>query len=70
MSTYLFTWAVGAFGYIEAFTERSYDKGRLPVRIYTTKGLEGQARFALGYAWKIVDLLSEVSTVSWINATT
>ena len=60
MSTYLFTWAVGDFGFVEALTERLYNKGRLPIRIYTTKGLEQQAQFALGYAGRIVDSLSEV----------
>jgi aminopeptidase N len=62
MSTYLYTWAFGDFGYVEAETERRYNGKRLPVRVYTTKGLEEQGRYALEHAWKIIDLLSEVST--------
>ena len=64
MSTYLYTWAVGDFGYVEAETERRYSGRRLPVRVYTTKGLEEQGRYALEHAWKIIDLLSEVRTSS------
>ena len=70
MSTYLFTWAFGDFSYIEAKTERKYKGQQLPVRVYTTKGLEEQGRYALDHAWRIIDLLSEVSnstseTASW-----
>jgi aminopeptidase N len=62
MSTYLFTWAVGDLAYAEAHTMRVYGKQSLPVRLYTTKGLEEQGSFALAYAWRIIDLLSGVST--------
>ncbi|KAK6402629.1 hypothetical protein LTR81_022350 [Elasticomyces elasticus] len=61
MSTYLYTWAVGDFGYVEAKTERKYNGKPLPVRVYTTKGLEEQGRYALEHAWKIIDLLSEAT---------
>lgn len=67
MSTYLYTWAVGDFGYVEAETERSYAGRRLPVRVYTTKGLEEQGRYALEHAWKIIDSLSEVSSLSQLT---
>ena len=63
MSTYLYTWAFGDFAYVEAETEKKYNGKRLPVRVYTTKGLEEQGRYALEHAWKIIDLLSEVSTL-------
>ncbi|KAK6401076.1 hypothetical protein LTR81_023729 [Elasticomyces elasticus] len=59
MSTYLYTWAVGDFEYVEAKTERKYNGKPLRVRVYTTKSLEEQGRYALEHAWKIIDLLSE-----------
>lgn len=61
MSTYLYAWAFGDFEYVEAHTARSYNGKKLPVRVYTTRGLKEQGRFALDHAWKIVDLFSEVS---------
>ena len=39
MSTYLLTWAVGDFEWIEDFTKRTYGGKNLPVRVYTTKGI-------------------------------
>ncbi|KAK5123334.1 hypothetical protein LTR85_002765 [Meristemomyces frigidus] len=65
MSTYLYTWAVGDFGYVEAETERRYTGKRLPVRVHTTKGLEEQGRYALEHAWKIIDLLSELFQIDY-----
>ena len=60
MSTYLLAWAVGDFEYVEAFTERRYEGGRqLPVRVYTTRGLKEQGRWALEHAPKIIDYFSE-----------
>ena len=38
MSTYLLSWAVGDFEFIEDFTKRTYNCKHLPVRVYTTKG--------------------------------
>lgn len=61
MSTYLFAWAVGDFEYVEAHTERKYNGKFLPVRVYTTRGMKEQGRFALENAWKIIDLFSEVN---------
>lgn len=61
MSTYLYAWACGDFEYIEAFTDREYPgRGKLPVRVYTTRGLVEQGRFALENCRKIVDYFSEV----------
>ena len=60
MSTYLLAWAIGDFEFIEGFTERSYGGRKLPVRVYTTKGLKEQGRFALANATQIVDYFSEV----------
>ncbi|RDW62077.1 peptidase M1 alanine aminopeptidase A4 hydrolase [Coleophoma cylindrospora] len=65
MSTYLYTWAFGNFGYVEAETERRYNGKRLPVRVYTTKGLEEQGRYALEHAWKFIDLLSEIFQIDY-----
>ncbi|KAL8829119.1 MAG: hypothetical protein Q9170_006309 [Blastenia crenularia] len=60
MSTYLLAWAIGDFGYVEDLTQRKYNGKPMPVRIYTTKGLEEQARFGLKNAAQFVDYLSEV----------
>lgn len=61
MSTYLLAWACGEFDYVEDFTDREYvGRGKLPVRVYTTKGLANQGRFALKNAKKIVDYFSEI----------
>ena len=60
MSTYLLAWAVGDFEYVEDFTRRKYNGKNLPVRVYTTKGLKDQGRFALENAHQIVDYFSEV----------
>jgi aminopeptidase N len=60
MSTYLYAWAFGDFEYVEAETARRYNGKKLPVRVYTTKGLKEDARWALDNAWKIIDLFSEV----------
>lgn len=59
MSTYLLAWAVGDFEYVEAFTERKYGGKQLPVRVYTTRGLKEQGRWALEHAPKIIDYFSE-----------
>lgn len=66
MSTYLLAWAVGDFEYVEAFTERRYGGGkRLPVRVYTTRGLKEQGRWALEHAAKIVDYFSDVFGIEY-----
>ena len=59
MSTYLVAWAVGDFEYIEAFTDREYGGKKLPIRVYTTRGLKEQGRWALEHAPKIIDFFSE-----------
>lgn len=59
MSTYLLAWAIGDFEYVEALTTRTYSAGRVPVRIYTTKGLTKYAQFALKDACDTLDLFSE-----------
>jgi len=61
MSTYLLAWAIGDFEYVEAFTKRKYNGKSLPVRVYTTRGLKDQGRFALENCHQIVDYFSEVS---------
>lgn len=59
MSTYLLAWAIGDFEYVEAFTNRKYNGKEIPVRVYTTRGLKEQGRFALEHAPKTIDLFSE-----------
>ncbi|EEP79230.1 GTP-binding protein ypt1 [Uncinocarpus reesii 1704] len=65
MSTYLLAWAVGDFEYVEAYTERKYNGAPIPVRVYTTRGLKEQARFALDCAHKTVDYFSEVFEIDY-----
>ncbi|KAK4166965.1 peptidase family M1-domain-containing protein [Cladorrhinum sp. PSN259] len=59
MSTYLLAWAVGDFEHIEAFTDREYNGKKIPVRVYTTRGLKEQGQWALQHAPKIIDYFSE-----------
>ncbi|KAK1760223.1 mitochondrial aminopeptidase 2 [Echria macrotheca] len=59
MSTYLLAWAVGDFEYVEAFTDRHYNGKKIPVRVYTTRGLKEQGRWALQHAPKIIDYFTE-----------
>ncbi|KAJ9288246.1 hypothetical protein DTO280E4_6045 [Paecilomyces variotii] len=65
MSTYLLAWAVGDFEYVEAFTQRKYKGASIPVRVYTTRGLKDQARFALECAHRTVDYFSEVFEIEY-----
>lgn len=66
MSTYLLAWAIGDFEYVETFTKRKYNGKNLPVRVYTTRGIKDQGRFALENCHQIVDYFSEVSSPSAI----
>lgn len=61
----LLAWAVGDFDYVEAMTQRKYKGKSIPVRVYTTKGLKEQARFALECAHRTVDYFSEVFEVEY-----
>jgi aminopeptidase N len=65
MSTYLLAWAVGDFEYVEDFTKRQYNGQRLPVRVYTTKGLKDQGRYALEHAHQIIDYFSEIFKIDY-----
>ncbi|KAJ6439475.1 aminopeptidase [Purpureocillium lavendulum] len=65
MSTYLLAWAVGDFEYVEAHTERRYNGKQLPVRVYTTRGLKEQGRWALEHAPKIIDFFSEIFDIDY-----
>ncbi|KAJ5404074.1 Alanine/arginine aminopeptidase [Penicillium cosmopolitanum] len=65
MSTYLLAWAVGDFEYVEAMTERKYKGKSIPVRVYTTRGLKDQARFALECAHRTVDYFSEIFEIEY-----
>ncbi|RDA84820.1 hypothetical protein CP532_3164 [Ophiocordyceps camponoti-leonardi (nom. inval.)] len=65
MSTYLLAWAVGDFEYVEALTDRRYNGKRLPVRVYATRGLAEQGRWALEHANKIIDFYSEVFAIDY-----
>ncbi|KAK9353172.1 peptidase family M1-domain-containing protein [Lipomyces doorenjongii] len=66
MSTYLLAWACGDFEYVEAFTDRLYNGKKVPVRVYTTKGIVKQGEFALENAYKIVDYFSEIFDIDYV----
>lgn len=65
MSTYLLAWAFGDFEYVEDFTKRKYEGKNLPVRVYTTRGLKEQGRFALEHAHQTVDYFSEIFRIDY-----
>ncbi|KAH6695165.1 peptidase family M1 [Plectosphaerella plurivora] len=65
MSTYLLAWAIGDFEYVEAFTDRKYNGKQLPVRVYTTRGLKEQGRYALWHAPKIIDFFSDIFGIEY-----
>jgi aminopeptidase N len=65
MSTYLAAWAIGDFEYVEGFTERKYNGKPLPVRVYTTRGLKEQGRFALEHAHKTLDYFSDIFGIEY-----
>lgn len=65
MSTYLLAWAVGDFEYVEAFTKRKYNGKSMPVRVYTTRGLKEQGRYALEHAHQTVDYFSEIFRIDY-----
>jgi aminopeptidase N len=65
MSTYLLAWAVGDFEYVEAFTKRKYNGKNMPVRVYTTRGLKEQGRYALEHAHQTVDYFSEIFGIDY-----
>lgn len=61
----LLAWAVGDFEYVEAMTQRKYQGKSIPVRVYTTRGLKDQARFALECAHRTVDYFSEIFEIEY-----
>jgi aminopeptidase N len=65
MSTYLLAWAVGDFEYVEQLTDRRYNGKQIPVRVYTTRGLKEQGRWALEHAPKIIDFFSEIFDIDY-----
>ncbi|KAL8819431.1 MAG: hypothetical protein Q9191_007739 [Dirinaria sp. TL-2023a] len=65
MSTYLLAWAFGDFEYVEGSTQREYHGKKLPVRVYTTRGLKDQGRWALENAGKVVDYFSEIFHIDY-----
>ncbi|KAK4938387.1 hypothetical protein LTR10_021186 [Elasticomyces elasticus] len=65
MSTYLAAWAIGDFEYVEDFTARKYNGKNIPVRVYTTRGLKEQGRFALEHAHKTLDYFSDVFGIEY-----
>jgi hypothetical protein len=60
-----FSWAIGDFEYVEDFTKRKYNGKPLPVRVYTTRGLKEQGRYALEHAHQIIDYFSEIFDIDY-----
>ncbi|KAJ3359428.1 Aminopeptidase 2 mitochondrial [Allomyces javanicus] len=62
MSTYLLALAVGDFEYIQAKTAPNCPAlpNQVTVRVYTTRGLSNQGKFALGCAVRILEYFSAV----------
>src|ERR1019366_247502 len=48
------------FEIVEDFTKRKYNGKNMPVRVYTTRGLKEQGRWALLNCHQVVDYFSEV----------
>lgn len=46
-------------------TQRKYNGASIPVRVYTTRGLKEQARFALECAHRTVDYFSELFGIDY-----
>ena len=67
MSTYLLAWAFGNFEYVEDFTRRKYNGKSLPVRVYTTRGLKEQGRFALENCHQVVDYFSQIFKIDYVR---
>ena len=65
MSTYLLCWAFGDFEYVEDFTRREYKGKHLPVRVYTTRGLKEQGRYALENAHQVIDYFSKIFKIDY-----
>lgn len=65
MSTYLLAWAFGDFDFVEGFTQRKYQGKQLPCRVYTTRGLKEQGRFALDNCHQVVDYFSEIFNIDY-----
>ena len=65
MSTYLVAWSFGDLEYIEAHTSRKYNGKNIPVRVYTTRGLKEQGRFALEHAHKTLDYFSDIFGIEY-----
>lgn len=60
MSTYLLTWAIGDFAYMEARTDRKHNNKHVLIRVHTVRGIQDQGEFALSIATKAIDLYSDL----------
>lgn len=65
MSTYLLAWAVGDFKYVESTKTRNYRGSSIPVRLYTSAGLEQQGHFAVEEAAKAIDFFSKAFNIDY-----
>lgn len=65
MSTYLLAWAIGDFAFVEAFTDKLYNGNKIPVRVYTVRGIEDQGTLALSMAPKVIDFFSETFDIPY-----
>ena len=62
MSTYLLTWVIGEFEYIEAKTTRG-----VVMRIYTETGKKAQAEYALKLGVKCLDFYEKYVDVMYMS---
>lgn len=61
----MLAWAIGDFEYVEAHTDRKYNGKNIPVRVYTTRGLKDQGRFALQCARQTIDYFSDIFQIEY-----
>ncbi|KAG5463670.1 MAG: peptidase family M1-domain-containing protein [Olpidium bornovanus] len=65
MSTYLVAFAVGEFGYIEAYTSGKFNGRPVQCRLYTIKGSEKQGEFALDVKVKTLEYFAEIFDIAY-----
>ncbi|KAF2163316.1 hypothetical protein M409DRAFT_68591 [Zasmidium cellare ATCC 36951] len=65
MSTYLLSWAVGLFEFVEQSLTRKRSLEPLPIRVYTTQGLSQHGRRGLQVACDVVEYFSEMFDIEY-----
>lgn len=65
MSTYLLSWAIGYFDFIEHSLVRRHSSQPLPLRIYTTEGPSAQGLRGLKVACRAIEYFSEIFDIDY-----